>query len=215
MPATWSGPPSSWRPPCPRRSRSATSPSWPTRSPPSPGPTCARAGVSSPSRQPTAACPSQSASTSTRSWPRPSSTRARHWPASAVGARASRSSARPSRWHSSCRIAPSSCASATTSPRRSRTTTPRRPPGSSLEALELARRLGSRGMYNFLVGTSATGLHDEGHDWEPHAALMREALETATIAADRIRIRGLIALPRYSARPQPRRGRCRDHGDGR
>jgi len=64
----------------------------------------------------------------------------------------------------------------------------------TLEAMELARRLGSRGMYNFLVGTSATGLHDDGHDWEPHTAVMREALETATIRSDRIRIRGLIAL---------------------
>ena len=64
----------------------------------------------------------------------------------------------------------------------------------TLEALELARQLGIRGMYNFLLGTSATGLHEEGHDWESHAALMREALESATIRSDRLRLRALLGL---------------------
>ena len=53
-----------------------------------------------------------------------------------------------------------------------------------LEAMDLARQVGDRGMYNWLAGTSAVGLYLEGRDWDAHAVIMQEALETATLRAD-------------------------------
>ena len=64
----------------------------------------------------------------------------------------------------------------------------------ALEAMELARQMGSRGMFNWIAGTTAAGLHAEGHDWVSHAEILREALESATIRGDRGRLRALLGL---------------------
>jgi hypothetical protein len=57
-----------------------------------------------------------------------------------------------------------------------------------LEGAELARQIGDRGMYNWLAGTAAVGLFQEGRDWDSHAAVTQELLDTATLRADRIRL---------------------------
>ena len=63
-----------------------------------------------------------------------------------------------------------------------------------LEALGLARQVGDRGMFNWLAGTAAVGLYLEGRDWDAHAAIMQEALESATLRPDRLRLRVLQSL---------------------
>jgi class 3 adenylate cyclase/tetratricopeptide (TPR) repeat protein len=63
-----------------------------------------------------------------------------------------------------------------------------------IETAELARQLGDRQMYNWAIGTTAAFLYGEGHDWDAHATLMREALEGATLVHDRLRLRILLAL---------------------
>jgi hypothetical protein len=68
-----------------------------------------------------------------------------------------------------------------------------------LEGMELAREIGDRRFYFWLAGTAAPGLMLEGRDWDRHAALLSEALETATIRYDRVRLRillGLLEMPR-------------------
>jgi hypothetical protein len=62
------------------------------------------------------------------------------------------------------------------------------------EALELAQRIGDRGMYFWLAGTLGAALHDEGHDWEEHEIVMREAFESATLRSDRARLLTLGTL---------------------
>ena len=63
-----------------------------------------------------------------------------------------------------------------------------------VEALELARQIGDRGMFNWLAGTAAAGLYQEGRDWDSHAAVTQEALDSATLRPDRIRLRLLHGL---------------------
>ena len=63
-----------------------------------------------------------------------------------------------------------------------------------LDAVELARQIGDRGMFNWVVGTAAVGLYLEGRDWDAHAAITAEALETATMRHDRLRLRILHGL---------------------
>jgi tetratricopeptide (TPR) repeat protein len=63
-----------------------------------------------------------------------------------------------------------------------------------IETAELARQVGNRYTYNWAIGTAAAFLYGEGHDWDAHAAVMREALEGATLAHDRLRLRILLAL---------------------
>ena len=63
-----------------------------------------------------------------------------------------------------------------------------------IEASELARQVGDRAMYNWSLGTVAIGRYFEGRDWDAHAALMREALDEATLPHDRLRLRILHAL---------------------
>ena len=64
----------------------------------------------------------------------------------------------------------------------------------TLESMELARQIGDRGRFNWLAGGAATGLYAEGRDWDAHAAVLREALEKATLRADRGRLRILLGL---------------------
>ena len=63
-----------------------------------------------------------------------------------------------------------------------------------LEGVELARQVGDRGMFGWLAGTAAVGLYAEGRDWDAHAAVTQEALDGATLRADRVRLRTLHAL---------------------
>jgi hypothetical protein len=63
-----------------------------------------------------------------------------------------------------------------------------------LEAAQLARQVGDRGMYSWTIGTASAGLYLEGRDWDEHAALVREALEQATLTHDRARLRVLLSL---------------------
>ena len=63
-----------------------------------------------------------------------------------------------------------------------------------LETTELARQVGDRAMYNWTLATGGTGLYTEGRDWDTHEALMREALENATLSHDRLRLRILLSL---------------------
>jgi len=63
-----------------------------------------------------------------------------------------------------------------------------------LEALELAADVGDRGMYFWLLGNVAVSGKSAGRDWDEHLVRMREALEQATIAYDRIRLLTLTGL---------------------
>ena len=67
-----------------------------------------------------------------------------------------------------------------------------------LEGMEVARQVGDRGMYYWLAGTSAPGLISEGHDWDVHIPVMEEALETATLRYDRVRLRTLLGLFQFA-----------------
>ena len=64
----------------------------------------------------------------------------------------------------------------------------------TLEAVDVARQVGDRAMYNWTLATSGTGLHSEGRDWDAHDVLMRDALEDATLSHDRLRLRILLSL---------------------
>ncbi|MEO5986502.1 MAG: hypothetical protein ABIW50_01900, partial [Candidatus Limnocylindria bacterium] len=72
-----------------------------------------------------------------------------------------------------------------------------------LEAAELARQVGDRGMYNWTLGTGVAGLYGEGRDWDVHAALMREALESATLSHDRLRLRTFLSLAEMARGERP------------
>ena len=61
------------------------------------------------------------------------------------------------------------------------------------EVADMARDIGDRGMYNWTLAQLAAGLRAEGRAWDEHCALMREALETATVPSDRIRLRTYLA----------------------
>jgi class 3 adenylate cyclase/predicted ATPase len=63
-----------------------------------------------------------------------------------------------------------------------------------LEGVELARQIGDRGMFSWLAGTAAVGLYQEGREWDSYAAVTQEALDAATLRADRIRLRVLHGL---------------------
>ena len=64
----------------------------------------------------------------------------------------------------------------------------------SVESMEMAREVGARGMYNWLLTAVAFGLRSEGRGWDEHIERMRAALETATVRADRIRLRSIGGL---------------------
>jgi hypothetical protein len=64
----------------------------------------------------------------------------------------------------------------------------------AVEAANLARQVGDRSMYNWTIGTAAGGLYFEGRDWDENGALVREALEQATLMHDRTRLRIMLSF---------------------
>ena len=60
------------------------------------------------------------------------------------------------------------------------------------ETLSLAGDLGDRGMYIWVAGTLAMHLRAEGRRWDEHLAVLRDALETARLTHDRLRMRQFI-----------------------
>jgi len=67
-----------------------------------------------------------------------------------------------------------------------------------VEAVELARNVGDRGMFNWLAGSAAESLYGEGRDWDAHAVVMAEALEAATLRTDRLRLTTLASLVEFA-----------------
>ena len=61
------------------------------------------------------------------------------------------------------------------------------------ETLDLARDLGDRAMYVWVAGTVAQDLFRMGRDWDAHIPVLQDALETATLRHDRLRMREHIA----------------------
>ena len=62
------------------------------------------------------------------------------------------------------------------------------------EGVGLARDIGDRGMYYWLLGLTSVWQRDEGVRWDENLALLREAYETAVIRTDRMRLRLFIGL---------------------
>jgi class 3 adenylate cyclase/tetratricopeptide (TPR) repeat protein len=62
------------------------------------------------------------------------------------------------------------------------------------EAADVARDVGDRGMYNWLVGMTAVWQIDEGRRWDENLAALKEAYESALIRTDRLRLRIFIGL---------------------
>ena len=62
-----------------------------------------------------------------------------------------------------------------------------------LDSMQLAREIGDQGMYYWLVSQAAWAVRAEARDWDAHMELLREALETATVRGDRIRLRSFLA----------------------
>ncbi len=75
------------------------------------------------------------------------------------------------------------------------------------EARELAADLGDRGMYNWLSGLIALNTFTMGGDVDAEIAILRDALDAATLRPDRIRlrmIRGVLEAQRGVAIPELR-----------
>jgi tetratricopeptide (TPR) repeat protein len=64
----------------------------------------------------------------------------------------------------------------------------------TLESVEIARQLGDRGMFNWVVGFAAVLVAYAGRDWDAQLELLREALDGATLRADRSRLTALKAI---------------------
>ena len=62
------------------------------------------------------------------------------------------------------------------------------------EAAEMAREVGIRGQYNWLTAMLAFSVRSEAQGWDEHIARINEALETATVRSDRLRLRTLGAI---------------------
>ena len=62
------------------------------------------------------------------------------------------------------------------------------------EGVELARDIGDRGMYYWLVGLTAVFQMDQGRRWDEHLAALKDAYETASIRNDRLRLRIFLGL---------------------
>ena len=56
------------------------------------------------------------------------------------------------------------------------------------EGTAIARSIGDRGHFNWLAGTGGATAFGTGRDWDEHLATMREALDGATLPADRARL---------------------------
>ncbi len=69
---------------------------------------------------------------------------------------------------------------------------PRRAYEMTVEALEAARAIGDRGMYNWSAGQAGINALSLGREWDRHLPAMWEAYETATLPGDRLRLRVLI-----------------------
>ena len=63
-----------------------------------------------------------------------------------------------------------------------------------LDGRELARDIGNRGMYNWILGVAAMLRYSQGRDWDEHVRLLREAREQAALPADRLRLWALVAV---------------------
>jgi class 3 adenylate cyclase/predicted ATPase len=62
------------------------------------------------------------------------------------------------------------------------------------EAAEVARDVGDRGMYLWLLGMTAVWQLDEGRRWDENLAALKEAYESGSIRTDRLRLRIFIGL---------------------
>src|SRR5688500_5232206 len=62
------------------------------------------------------------------------------------------------------------------------------------EGAELARDIGDRGMYYWLVGMTAVFQMDQGTRWDEHLETLQDAYESASIRQDRLRLRIFIGL---------------------
>jgi predicted ATPase len=62
------------------------------------------------------------------------------------------------------------------------------------EARDLARDIGDRGMYHWLVAMTGAYRILEGEDWDEDLAAIREAYEGSTIRGDRLRLRLFLGL---------------------
>jgi class 3 adenylate cyclase/tetratricopeptide (TPR) repeat protein len=67
------------------------------------------------------------------------------------------------------------------------------------ESMELCRRVGDRGMYNWQAGFAAIMVAAAGEGWDQHLELLREAAASAELRPDRARLTalaGLFEIPR-------------------
>jgi class 3 adenylate cyclase/predicted ATPase len=62
------------------------------------------------------------------------------------------------------------------------------------EGRELAREIGDRGMYNWITGMIGITALSAGQGWDEALADMREALETAALRTDKVRLRSLMGV---------------------
>ena len=70
---------------------------------------------------------------------------------------------------------------------------PQRAAAIFVEARDLAREIGDRGMYNWLAGMAGINAFSDGIDWDAHLEIMWEAYRAAVLPIDRARLRALIA----------------------
>ena len=64
----------------------------------------------------------------------------------------------------------------------------------ALDGAELARELGHRGMYHWLIAHVTLGVRAEGRGWDAQIVRLREALESATVRSDRMRLRSYLSV---------------------
>ena len=62
------------------------------------------------------------------------------------------------------------------------------------ETLALAREVGDRGHYNWILGSIGMALLGEGRDWDEHAALVEEARASSYTRLDKVRMRGTLGF---------------------
>ena len=64
----------------------------------------------------------------------------------------------------------------------------------ALDGAEMARELGHRGMYHWLIAHLTFGVRAEGSGWDAQIERLREALESATVRSDRMRLRSYLSV---------------------
>jgi hypothetical protein len=62
------------------------------------------------------------------------------------------------------------------------------------EVMNLARDVGDRGMYTWLLGNQTASAWSEGRDWDRYVDELTEAYELSTLPADRIRLHTFLTL---------------------